>query len=1012
MLMIESPSFSWNNFITNVGTLVLNCKTGKYEVCAFAIGKELPFGWEEAHDPVLGCYYINHVKQYNQLEDPRSQWRTEQKTMLEDYLHSAQEIRDVKEQRLQLAENEVQHLDKQLSEWHSRTSLNSNSSSGSTRYDPDVLKAEIANARQRVLNIRKEIQHVSRSNPMLDSNETQVFDRAQQSRTRALLEEAKAVRKSFSIGAGDRTYQRKPLADKTGRYYSSCQDVSTSLPYQQRLSSSQLELPGSSLSIHNTHLPERTKLNLRYEESKRRECLLQIKMAELESQQANPLSSELAMKQVTLIQEKEELLKELKNAQRHIRRKDEIQRLQENIDQVEKEIVLAKDELLKLNMQRTSLNDEKRRLAQQLSETTRQANVLESKLRSLSVSTLSSSSSRGSLGPSSHGSLASSKGSINSALSQAELNSAGGSLLNLANIEDIKHQVDALIQGGIAGLDPPNPYHRQYTNMSRPNSAENMLNSGETKVSMVSLSSRSSLSSISPPSSPITSGHLEEDGKAMTIAEYIASVEQGRQLTAYNQFIVGNNYQPSLDNVNSQLVEKGQPPLDEEQFSRCLKQWHISSEDPTPTNTLSSRQSGRHDIGREDVTAMVREGNIQRQPDQPTSHSQGVSAAVSNESMTADSGVYEVVCKRSEIQLEFLYRLQDASLTITLDCLRNLSVIWPLGPSHICFLKGNLNLGSSVPTVELRTDWFQVDLQGEESRINQKVKVNVTREQLCEASLQLLICVDSGGGQEECVGGVGIGLARLLMCPDQALKQSYAIQSLLPPSPDVTQACRQVSELLESARLKLEKHPEYISSEGAGIHIDGLSQSMVHTYRLPPTINGASHSQTYARGTAKSVLHQRGRSNLVVRSKTFTSCSQPQLKEQYVCKLNRSESDSSTLSRKNSSRRKVSEGSPPSSSNSSQYHQTDTYKQRRKQLGQEIDKLREIKKCMEQAKQAGTSETPNGMGGSEILSKLLESAEKEYYVRQQEEAFEDDKESTLTRNRDAKNHKVEESTDL
>lgn len=77
-------------------------------------------------------------------------------------------------------------------------------------------------------------------------------------------------------------------------------------------------------------------------------------MAELESQQANPLSSELAMKQVTLIQEKEELLKELKNAQRHIRRKDEIQRLQENIDQVEKEIVLAKDELLKLNMQRWS----------------------------------------------------------------------------------------------------------------------------------------------------------------------------------------------------------------------------------------------------------------------------------------------------------------------------------------------------------------------------------------------------------------------------------------------------------------------------------------------------------------------------------------------------------------------------------------------------------------------------------------------------------------------------------
>lgn len=67
------------------------------------------------------------------------------------------------------------------------------------------------------------------------------------------------------------------------------------------------------------------------------------------------------------------------------------------------------------------------------------------------------------------------------------------------------------------------------------------------------------------------------------------------------------------------------------------------------------------------------------------------------------------------------------------------------------FLKGNLNLGSSVPTMELRTDWFQVDLEGEESKINQKVQVKVTREQLCEASLQLLICVDTGGGQEECI---------------------------------------------------------------------------------------------------------------------------------------------------------------------------------------------------------------------------------------------------------------------
>ncbi|KAJ8028623.1 Protein WWC2 [Holothuria leucospilota] len=1014
-------------------------------------GDQLPFGWEEAHDPVLGRYFINHVHQYNQLEDPRAQWRTEQKAMLQEYLNSAQEIRDVKEQRLQLAENEVHQLDMQLSEWHSRTSLNSNSSSGSARYDPDILKAEIASAKQRVNLIRKEIAYVSRSNPTLDAQQSAAWDQAQEDRTKALLAEAKAIRKSFSIGAGDHSFHRKPLSDKTGRNYSSCQDVSTSLLQQQRLSSSQLELPGSTLSLHKTQLPERAKLTLQFSDAKRRECLLQIKMAELDAQHGKLLalsSPELERKQQLLIQEKEELLKEMRNAQQHIRQKDDVirARLQESIDKVEQEISLARDELIKLNTQRENFHEEKRRLAQQLSEATRQATLLDKQLRSLSVSTLSSSSSRGSLGPSSHGSLASSKGSINSALSQAELNSAGGSLLHLdRNIEDIKHKVDALIQGGIAGLDPviSSPSYHRYGNISRPGSSENILNSGENKVSMVSLSSRSSLSSISPPSSPITGGFVDEDSKAMTIAEYIASVEQqhGRPLPSYSEHMQGSSFlPPSLDMVNSQLLEKGQQPMDDEQFAQYLSHCHLSSEEPTPTNTLSSRQSGRNQVhgevippdGQEDMSTALNGGHHSRGSEQHPSYpsTRSVSAAVSNESMTADSGVYEVACKRAEIHLEFLYRKQEGSLTITLECLRNLSVIWPLGPSHICFLKGNLNLGSSVPTKELRTDWFQVDLEGEESKINQKVQVKVTREQLCEASLQLLIFVDTGGGQEECIGGVGIGLARILMHPDQALKHSYAIQSLLPQAPDVSQACRQVSELLESARVKLEQHPDHLSNNGAynynHIHTDGVGQSSDGSpfpYRQPPGISGAtvSQSQSYARGTAKSVLNQRGRSTLVSRSKTFSSSGQPQLKEQYVCKLNRSESDSSTLSRKNSSKRKEStDGTSSSSSNSSRYHQTEASRQRQAQLLEEIEKLREIKRCMEQAKQSGnSSESPNGMGGREILSKLLESAEKEYLVkRQQEEAYiraedsEEDGESTLTRNKESKNHKEVESTDL
>jgi hypothetical protein len=33
----------------------------KPQTFADCIGNELPLGWEEAYDPQIGCYYINHV---------------------------------------------------------------------------------------------------------------------------------------------------------------------------------------------------------------------------------------------------------------------------------------------------------------------------------------------------------------------------------------------------------------------------------------------------------------------------------------------------------------------------------------------------------------------------------------------------------------------------------------------------------------------------------------------------------------------------------------------------------------------------------------------------------------------------------------------------------------------------------------------------------------------------------------------------------------------------------------
>ncbi|XP_008935421.1 PREDICTED: protein KIBRA-like [Merops nubicus] len=84
---------------------------------ADCISDELPLGWEEAYDPQVGVYYIDHNTKTTQIEDPRVQWRREQEHMLKDYLILAQEaiaaqkeIYQVKQQRLELAQQEYRQL--------------------------------------------------------------------------------------------------------------------------------------------------------------------------------------------------------------------------------------------------------------------------------------------------------------------------------------------------------------------------------------------------------------------------------------------------------------------------------------------------------------------------------------------------------------------------------------------------------------------------------------------------------------------------------------------------------------------------------------------------------------------------------------------------------------------------------------------------------------------------------------------------------------------------------------
>ncbi|MED6235633.1 Protein wwc3 [Ataeniobius toweri] len=100
---------------------------------------------------LLFCF----LSETTQIENPRTQWRQEQERMLKEYLVVAQEALNakkemylVKQQRLELAQQEMLRLDELSGDNHSITSTFSGSSS-SAKYDPDQIKVEIACKRER-----------------------------------------------------------------------------------------------------------------------------------------------------------------------------------------------------------------------------------------------------------------------------------------------------------------------------------------------------------------------------------------------------------------------------------------------------------------------------------------------------------------------------------------------------------------------------------------------------------------------------------------------------------------------------------------------------------------------------------------------------------------------------------------------------------------------------------------------------------------------------------------------
>lgn len=673
----------------------------KPQTFADCIGNELPLGWEEGYDGQIGPYYINHINQSTQLEDPRQEWRRVQEAMLRDYLQTAQDVLEakkdiyqVKSQRLMLAQDEYNHLNNALTNLTtSRTSLCSISSSISTKYDPDLLKSDVAMAKNRVSRLRSELEQI-RNEVNFTQRGVETLANVEQklgmgqgtyyniAEAQAIMAELRNIQKSLSSGEKEKADLMQSLAklkdDLTRLQLSeSSPDVSTlSLPQEKLSTASQTDL--CELVPIGTRLAEMAKMRLEYDEARKKVQNIQQKLADLE-EKVQPGQVESDKDRLLLFQEKEQLLRELRSITPRMRSKEEMSDIQQECRRLEQDLNNALEMSNRAIADRLRLHEEKQLLLQQLKDGLKQMTQLESQLKTLSASTLSvsSSSSLGSL------STTSSKGSLSSGLSFTDIY-GGPQCLGTTNVEkpidmaDLHRRVERLLKNN-DNSHVPSPVRSQ-----------------------PSLSPRSSLSSVSPPVSPMyenlpcllpppTYEQVEKDRKMQSEQKLDERLLELRlSNTGSNEYI---NYSPQRVSIPSlspltDLLEAQASNMSQGSGLGRPSRYSYESSGDAPLSPIS--ETPPPIIDHDD---MLQGPTLSRTSSSGT-NTRSVSAAVSDESVAGDSGVFEASNRRrasgvfgsntdsetAQVQIKLRYIINEGVLNVTVEKARNLSALF--GQEH------------------------------------------------------------------------------------------------------------------------------------------------------------------------------------------------------------------------------------------------------------------------------------------------------------------------------------------
>uniref|UniRef100_A0A8C1USV1 WW and C2 domain containing 1 n=1 Tax=Cyprinus carpio TaxID=7962 RepID=A0A8C1USV1_CYPCA len=947
---------------------------------ADCIGDELPVGWEEAYDPHIGAYYVDHNTKSTQLEDPRAQWQQEQELMLRDYLNVVQEalsaqkeIYQVKEQRLHLAQQEYRQLnDAWRDKSSSQTSLNSRSSS-SSKYDPEILKAEIVTAKSRVNKLKRDLAYMRQellykeqgfeTLKEIDHKVSSASHGYKLQEAQAILKEVKTIKDAISSGEKEKKELMQKLAvlkDGFQLDYGSQSDLwasnpslansNLSLPRLYSDAESQTDVPFVS---NSNKLAEKVRLSLKYEEAKRRIANIEVQIAKLDSE-AWPGLLDPERDRLILINEKEELLKELQYVTPRKRAPSEAEKIESEKKRLEKDLQAARDNQSKALTERLKLHYRRNKLVKELEETVRLASSLHTQLKSLSASTLScsSGSSRGSL-TSSRGSLATSSLGSTSSLSFTDIYLEQPELGD----PDFQNKLDSILQeGSTSGYRPSSSITTIHENEVSSSSRQvgsgpgvgqrtQVLRLSETPRSMSSLSPRSSLSSLSPPCSPL-----------VTDASFLSG----------------------------------------EAFSGPASQLDL------------------------DLQTRLMELRLEEDHQQGAVESLKVTSAVSDESVAGDSGVYEPSEKRysassAQIKLGLKYEAKDKRFSVFVMQLSNYSAL---------SLPANQNIYVRVvvlPCSEPVRCLFRTHgaLPQEPLEFKEAFSLQMSSTALRQKTLRIDVCstmmLPKYSHIMVCEYRSGLFSSRLFSLERLVLRSVWLMKSIQrsgAPSGITSSTAHTCQKWMESTRkerslFKALEGDVFVDEEGSDgeeneeFYPDdcqweqeevpvqpGPTAVMTEKVNKQTSVDGLPHSASVVRPKERRHdVHPQNpfmRGNTIIRSKTFS----PGPQSQYICRINRSDSDSSTLSKKSPFVRNASERRSVRMKKvkgldgllrTSLDLELDLQvtRTRHSRLNEELHVLRELKEQLESARQQGQHVLPTWVQEDERFRLLLKHTERQ-----------------------------------